>query len=223
MALHEKSEIPPTAVGGPCSPPATQSFFLRRKQKVLCYSAATPPKNEAGRLVVTHKAAPRSSTFEEERKKTMASHVSAPVREEKPHVTESRTNTIINALKRRAQAVLNDKSIDPQQRALIRYALEINDPWLAELVRRADAGENVFDTIDFLQTPEGIEDEVREEKIEALAEMICRADDKAAAALLVLMGMLENSTDPKVLANTVKHFAFTHCGESNLYRMVDTQ
>jgi hypothetical protein len=46
----------------------------------------------------------------------------------------------MDALKRRAQAVVNDKSIDPQTRAIIRYALEINDPWLARLVRRADAG-----------------------------------------------------------------------------------
>ncbi len=153
----------------------------------------------------------------------MASHTSAPVREEKPHVTESRTNTIMNALKRRALAVLNDESIDPQQRTLIRYAMEINDPWLAEIVRRTDAGENVFETIDFLQTPQSIEDELSEEKIEALAEMICRAGDDSAAALLVLMGTLENSTHPKVLANAAKHFAFTHCGESNLYGMVDAQ
>jgi hypothetical protein len=44
-----------------------------------------------------------------------------------------------------------------------------------------------------------------EEKIEALAEMICRGGDEPAAALLVLMGMLENSTHPKVIANTAKH------------------
>ena len=153
----------------------------------------------------------------------MTSHSSAPVCEEKPHVIESRTNTIMNALKRRAQAVLNDESIDPQQRTLIRYAMEINDPWLAEIVRRTDAGENVFETIDFLQTPKCLEYELSEEKIEALAEMICRAGDEAAAALLVLMGTLENSKDPKVLANTAKHVAFTCCGESNLYGMVDAQ
>jgi len=41
--------------------------------------------------------------------------------------------------------------------------------------------------------------------------------------MLVLMGTLENSTPPKVLANAAKHFAFTHCGESNLYGMVDAQ
>lgn len=73
---------------------------------------------------------------------------------EAPHVNRTtRTATIITALKRRAEAVLNDTSIDPQSRAIIRYAMEINDPWLAELVRRADAGENLFDTVDFSQHP----------------------------------------------------------------------
>jgi len=129
------------------------------------------------------------------------------VREQEPHENETtRTNTIINALKRRAQAVLNDKSIDPQHRTIVRYALEINDPWLVELVRRADAGESIFETPDFLQTPERI-DELGEEKVEALAEMICRAGDEPAAALFVLMGTLENSRHPKVLANAAKHFA----------------
>lgn len=64
-------------------------------------------------------------------------------------VRESRTNTIMNALKRRAQAVLNDTSIDPQTRAIIRYALEVNDPWLARLVRYADAGESIDDAFDY--------------------------------------------------------------------------
>jgi hypothetical protein len=74
--------------------------------------------------------------------KTMASHSSAPVRVKAPYTNRpTRTNTIVNALKRRAQAVLNDRSIDPQSRAIIRYALETNDPWLAELVRRADTGD----------------------------------------------------------------------------------
>jgi len=44
-----------------------------------------------------------------------------------------------------------------------------------------------------------------------------------AAALLVLMGALQNSTDPTILANTVKHFAFTRCGELNAFGMVDAQ
>jgi hypothetical protein len=37
------------------------------------------------------------------------------------------------------------------------------------------------------------------------------------------MGTLENSRDPKLLANTAKHFAFTRCSELNLYGMVDAQ
>lgn len=83
----------------------------------------------------------------------MAKNSSATTREETPHGNQTtRTNTIMNALKRRAQAVLNDKSIDPQERAVIRYALEINDPWLAKLVRCAEAGERI-DKIDFSRLP----------------------------------------------------------------------
>ena len=83
----------------------------------------------------------------------MADHSSASTREQTPHNQTTRTATIIDALKRRAQSVLNDRSIEPQSRAIIRYALETNDPWLAELVRRAEARESI-ETIDFSQTPE---------------------------------------------------------------------
>ena len=153
----------------------------------------------------------------------MSTHTSATMREETPHANRiSRTNTIMNALKRRAQAVLNDTSLDPKSRAILRYALETNDPWLARLVRQADAGESTVDT-DFSQSPEAAENVASEAKVEALAEIICRADDQSAAALFVLMGTLENSAHPKALANTVKHYAFTRCCESNLYGMVDAQ
>jgi hypothetical protein len=152
----------------------------------------------------------------------MASHVSATVRET-PHANYTiRTNTIINALKHRTQAVLNDRTIDPQSRAFIRYALETNDPWLAELVRRADEGELVVDAIDFSDEPPALEDGLSEEKIQALAEMICQTGDQSAA-LLVLMAALENATHPKVLANCAKHLAFTRCGELNFRGMVDDQ
>lgn len=43
------------------------------------------------------------------------------------------------------------------------------------------------------------------------------------AALVVLMGTLENSAYPNLLANTAKHFAFIRCGELNLYEVVDAQ
>ena len=118
---------------------------------------------------------------------------------------------------------LNDTSIDPQWRAIVRYGLETNDPWLADLVRRADAGEPIIDTIDFSLEPQSNNDESSEEKIETLADIICRSGDETAAALFVLMGTLENSTHPKLLANTAKHIAFARCSESNLYGIVDAQ
>ena len=124
----------------------------------------------------------------------------------------------MSALVRRAQAVLNDESLDPQSRAVIRHAMEKHDPWLARLVRRADAGEAVVDDI--------YDDDLDEEKIETLTAMICRVDDEPetrAAALLVLMATLENSAHPKALANAAKHLAFTRCGEFNLYGMIDVQ
>ena len=176
----------------------------------------------------------------------MAKHSSATARKESSHSTQTtRTATIINALKRRAQAVLNDKSIDAQTRAIIRYGLETNDPWLADLVRRADAGENIGETFDASQTldvsqtfdlsqtpeerapatagPTPKDDHSSKEKIEALAEIISRGGNASAAALFVLMATLQNSAQPKVLANTAKHFAFTRCGELNLYGIVDAQ
>jgi hypothetical protein len=82
----------------------------------------------------------------------MTTHSSATVREEALHVTE--TNTISNALKRRAQSVINDTSIDPRWRAVVRYGLETNDRWLGDLVRRAAAGEAIIDTVEFSLDPE---------------------------------------------------------------------
>ena len=157
----------------------------------------------------------------------MSTHSSAIAREHTPYINRTtRTNTIVNALKRRAQAVLNDRSIDAQSRAFIRYGLETNDPWLAELVRRADAGEPIIDAIDFSETPPISKDDSSEEKIQALMEVICRSEHESGskwAALLVLMSTLENATHPKVLANSAKHLAFTRCGELNLNDMVDAQ
>jgi len=114
----------------------------------------------------------------------------------------------MNALKQRAQETLNDESLDDQSRATLRHALETSDPWLAELVRSADAPD---------------EDDASRRKIEALTEIICGAGEQSAAALFVLMGTLQDSTEPEALANTVKHFAFTRCGEFNVFGMVDAQ
>ena len=152
----------------------------------------------------------------------MVNHVSASVRLETPHETETTQITISDALRRRAQSVINDRRTDPQWRSIVRYALEINDPWLADIVRRAGAGEKIIDSTDFTLEPESDKDDSNEERVEAMAEIICRGGE-AAAALFVLMGTLEHSRDPKLLANTAKHLAFTRCSELNLYGIVDTQ
>ncbi len=153
---------------------------------------------------------------------------SATAREQSPHANEhfnqtTRRAAIDPALKRRAQVIVNDTSIDSDSRAIIRFALEINDPWLPELVRSIDAGENIAEAFDYSQAAAVTEELSRQEKIEALAEIICRANDQSAAALVVLMRTLEKSTHAKLLANKAKLFAFTHCAESNLLGMVDTQ
>ena len=153
----------------------------------------------------------------------MSTHGSASALEETPHETETIQITISDALRRRAQSVIYDRSIDPQWCSIIRYALEISDPLLPDLVRRADAGEKIIETTEFSLTEENNEDDSNEEKVNALAKIICDAGDEAAAALFVLMGALETSAHPKLLANTAKHFAFTRCAELNLYGMVDAQ
>ena len=156
----------------------------------------------------------------------MSTHSSsAPERRATPHATNSITNqTISDAIKRRAQSLINDRTIDASDRAFIRYALATNDTHgLSELVRRVDAGESVIDESCMLEA----DDEISiEEKLERLAAMICQAGgqpETRSAALLVLMSTVENSTEPKILANHVKHIAFTRCGELNCFGMVDTQ
>ena len=94
----------------------------------------------------------------------MNTHSSASVRVETPNETETTQITISDALRRRAQSVINDTSIDPQWRNIIRYALEINDPLLSDLVRRADAGETIMDTTEFSATPETKDDDSAEER-----------------------------------------------------------
>ena len=152
----------------------------------------------------------------------MSTHSSsAPEHGATPHTTN---NTISDAIKRRAQSLINDRTIDASDRAFIGYALATNDaPGLSELVRRVDAGEPVIDESCVLEPDDEIS---TEEKLERLAAMICQAGgqpETTSAALLVLMSTLENSTEPKVLANHVKHIAFTRCGELNCFGMVDAQ
>ena len=64
----------------------------------------------------------------------MTVHSSAPVREETPDASRSTGATsVISAFKRRAWSILNDPSIPPENRAILRCAMELNDPWLAKM------------------------------------------------------------------------------------------
>ena len=155
----------------------------------------------------------------------MTTNSSAQACVETPHATNSITNnTISDDLRSRAQSLINDRTVDAAGRIFIRYALAINDaPGILELVRRADAGEPIIDDSHLLEVSEELS---IDEKLDRLGEIICQSGDQPetrAAALLVLMSTLETSTDPKVLANHVKHLAFTRCGELNCYGMVDAQ
>jgi hypothetical protein len=153
----------------------------------------------------------------------MTTHSSATAHKDTPHETETTIITVSDATKHRAESVINDKTIDPQWRTIIRFALELNDPFVAELVSRAKAGENIVDTFESFRTPAPIEDESILRKVEALAEIIARSGDEPTAALFILMETLETSTDPKVFANRAKHVAFSRCGELHVYEMVDAQ
>ena len=155
----------------------------------------------------------------------MASHSSASVREQAPHsITNNllKLNSSNDDVRRRAWSLLRDKSLDEGSRSLIGYALEIDDPNLSELVRRAEDGASVVENFIATNKPEN---DLTEQRVDTLAEMICLAHDPAirAAALLVLMSALENADDPKSLAENVKQYAFSRCGEMNVCGMVDAQ
>ena len=101
--------------------------------------------------------------------------------------------------------------------------MELNDPFVAELVSRAEAGENIVDTFESMRTPDAAEDDSTLRESEALAEIISRSGDVPTAALFILMETLENSKDPRVLASRAKHVAFSRCGDLHVYEMIDAQ
>ncbi len=70
----------------------------------------------------------------------MAKHGSAS-----PRKQESRT--LDANLKRRARKLATDSRVDPGTRSLIRYGLEIKDPYLEQIVNRVEGGEMNIDHI----------------------------------------------------------------------------
>ena len=62
-----------------------------------------------------------------------------------PRKQESRT--LDANLKRRARKLATDSRVDPRTRSLIRYGLQIKDPYLEQVVNRVEAGEMRIDHI----------------------------------------------------------------------------
>ena len=62
-----------------------------------------------------------------------------------PRKQESRT--LDANLKRRARKLATDSRVNPGTRSLIRYALDIKDPSLDQIVNRIEAGETRIDHI----------------------------------------------------------------------------
>jgi hypothetical protein len=93
--------------------------------------------------------------------KIMARNSSATTRGEKStlrgkesdNINSTPKSHIIEAsLKRRARLLITKGSIPRQTRSMIRYALDIRDPYLAQIVRRVEAGEMTIDSIYLEQT-----------------------------------------------------------------------
>ncbi len=111
----------------------------------------------------------------------------------------------------------------PALKVRIKESSVIRRRGLAKLVKRAEAGEtfiaeageHIIDANGFSETSEIGHRDSSPEKIEALAQMICRSGEESSAALFVLMAALQDATDPQALAHSLKHFAFTRCGEFN--------
>ena len=72
----------------------------------------------------------------------MAHHGSALLRKQK-------SRTVDANLKRRAQKLATNSRVDPRTRSLIRYALQIKDPHLEQIVNRVEGGEMSVDHICF--------------------------------------------------------------------------
>ena len=70
----------------------------------------------------------------------MTKHGSASPRKQK-------SRTLDANLKRRARKLATDSRVDPGTRSLIRYALEIKDECLEQIVSRVEAGEMSIDHI----------------------------------------------------------------------------
>ena len=63
------------------------------------------------------------------------------------NAVSDQSQTIDASLKRRARLLITDSLIPRPTRSLIQYALQLKDPYLAQLVRRVESGETTIDHV----------------------------------------------------------------------------
>jgi hypothetical protein len=75
----------------------------------------------------------------------MLNNNSAELRDGTPHANNSISNKPFSeSVRRRAQSLIENTTIDDCARAFIQYTLENDDPYLTKLVRRVAAGESIL-------------------------------------------------------------------------------
>ena len=104
------------------------------------HGSASPRKEASPRKDTPSDKETSTSKETSRRKETALNKEASP--------SEGKSHSIDASFKRRARLLISNSSIPRQTRSLIRYALEIRDPYLAQVVRRVEGGEM---TIQWLQ------------------------------------------------------------------------
>ena len=104
------------------------------------HSNATPREETSDRET----AGPGDS---ESGRSTPKSHITGSADPSQSSSSADQSHGIDASLKRRARLLITNSSIPRQTRSLIRYALEIKDPYLAPVVRRVEGGEMTIDSL----------------------------------------------------------------------------
>jgi hypothetical protein len=91
--------------------------------------------------MVRNSNAPARSKTSGQPKQTHTQH------NKRSNLTEQTRRVIDASIKRRARLLITSSSIPPETRSLIRYALEIKDPCLAQIVLRVWAGETTIENL----------------------------------------------------------------------------
>jgi hypothetical protein len=123
--------------------------------KIMTRHGSASPRKEESQLNATsskEKSRPNATSGKQE------SRLNATLgkRESPNPVTSGTAIPVIDAnLKRRARKLILDSRIPGPTRGMLRYGLEIKDPYLPQLVRRVESGEMIIDYLEKIETPFG--------------------------------------------------------------------